>query len=82
MPRQKAFRCKRGHEFTPENTILKPNGKACRICRNANARIRYNADPELRARILADNIARARRNRLAARNLSGGENENSRNAGS
>jgi hypothetical protein len=25
--------CKRGHEFTPENTYVRPNGtKACRIC--------------------------------------------------
>lgn len=24
--------CKRGHPFTPENTIIKKLGKACRIC--------------------------------------------------
>jgi hypothetical protein len=26
--------CKRGHEFTPENTIAVPTGKRCRICLN------------------------------------------------
>lgn len=33
--------CRRGHEFTPENTIRKPEGrKTCRICRNARCRRR------------------------------------------
>jgi hypothetical protein len=31
--------CSRGHEFTPENTIVRPNGRACRLCKTAsNAR--------------------------------------------
>lgn len=31
--------CKNGHEFTPENTYIKPGEKSrqCRICRKANA---------------------------------------------
>jgi len=31
--------CKRGHEFTPENTKQVPGGRACRACRNMNARV-------------------------------------------
>ncbi len=27
--------CKRGHEFTEENTIPQPHGRRCRICYNA-----------------------------------------------
>ena len=31
--------CKHGHEFTPENTLRKPNGtRKCRECKNAHAR--------------------------------------------
>ena len=31
--------CKRGHEFTPGNTIVRPNGaRACRACTNARSR--------------------------------------------
>jgi hypothetical protein len=26
-------RCKRGHEFTPENTYQRPNGRECKACR-------------------------------------------------
>jgi hypothetical protein len=33
--------CRRGHEFTPENTILVPGGKMCRICDNARQRRSY-----------------------------------------
>ncbi|MFL5481114.1 MAG: HNH endonuclease signature motif containing protein [Gemmatimonadaceae bacterium] len=33
--------CKRGHEFTPENTINRPNGRACRTCVNAGCIRRY-----------------------------------------
>jgi hypothetical protein len=31
--------CKRGHEFTPENTYVKPGGgaRACRVCHNARS---------------------------------------------
>ena len=33
-----ATHCKRGHEFTPENTIAQPSGRRrCRTCRNAGA---------------------------------------------
>jgi hypothetical protein len=36
--------CKRGHEYTPENTIRKPsqpNKKDCRTCHNQRAKERY-----------------------------------------
>lgn len=34
-----ATHCKRGHEFTPENTMMSRGGKrGCRACRNARAR--------------------------------------------
>lgn len=33
--------CKRGHEFTPENTYLHGNRRACRICRRAWDRFLY-----------------------------------------
>jgi hypothetical protein len=38
-------RCLRGHEFTPENTIRKPDRpwRTCRICTNAAARARRAA---------------------------------------
>lgn len=29
--------CKRGHEFTPENTIARPLGRNCRACRRIRA---------------------------------------------
>ncbi len=39
--------CKRGHEFTPENTYSYPNdARGCRICINLNARQRYAKNPE------------------------------------
>ena len=33
--------CKRGHEFTPENTKWIANGRNCRICTAAISRARY-----------------------------------------
>lgn len=42
--------CKRGHEFTPENTILIPTGRCCRTCKNmhdAARRVRLRAEREL-----------------------------------
>lgn len=32
--------CRRGHEFTPENTIVRPLGRECRTCRLAGRRQR------------------------------------------
>jgi hypothetical protein len=32
--------CKRGHEFTPENTLTTRGHRNCRACRNINARAR------------------------------------------
>jgi hypothetical protein len=32
------MRCKRGHEFTPENTKVRGRNRECRICRNARKR--------------------------------------------
>lgn len=34
----KKTHCKRGHEFSPENTYQTPDGKGCRICRRAYIR--------------------------------------------
>ena len=31
-------RCKRGHEFTPENTYLSPKGRVCRTCSRESKR--------------------------------------------
>lgn len=33
--------CKRGHEFTPENTDIKPGGRACRECARLLSRRHY-----------------------------------------
>lgn len=33
--------CIRGHEFTEENTMIKPNGRACRACHRARMREAY-----------------------------------------
>ncbi|WP_396653538.1 HNH endonuclease signature motif containing protein [Microbacterium sp. WCS2018Hpa-9] len=35
--------CKRGHEFTPENTIIHPLGRNCRKCQAITARARREA---------------------------------------
>lgn len=29
--------CKRGHEFTPENTYIRPGGRECRACKTLRA---------------------------------------------
>lgn len=41
--------CKRGHEYTAENTILIPGGRWCRICRSQHAS-RYSKAARLRLR--------------------------------
>ncbi|UUW87397.1 HNH endonuclease signature motif containing protein [Pimelobacter simplex] len=42
--RQPDTHCKRGHEFTPENTYMRPNGRqACRPCHRAYDRDRKRA---------------------------------------
>lgn len=51
MVRPIVTHCKRGHEYTPENTLPDKRGKSCRICKNANHKIRYNADAKLRKRM-------------------------------
>lgn len=39
--RKRQAHCKHGHEFTPENTIVKSNGtRGCRECRRASDRAR------------------------------------------
>jgi hypothetical protein len=41
----KQTHCIHGHEFTPENTIVRPNGtRQCRECRRAYDRTRRDAD--------------------------------------
>jgi hypothetical protein len=39
----KKTHCVHGHEFTPENTIVGPNGRRCRTCRRAHDRGRRDA---------------------------------------
>ena len=55
MVRPIAIRCKRGHFYTEENTVKNKRGKSCRICRNCNFKIKYNADELFRIKILARN---------------------------
>lgn len=67
--------CKRGHEFTPENTFMGEHGERnCRTCmrdqRRRWARERYDTDPEWRERERARSAAsmqRTRDRRKAAR---------------
>jgi hypothetical protein len=44
VPKKK---CRRGHEFTPENTYVNPSGRRlCRCCDNARRRRRYRQNNE------------------------------------
>jgi hypothetical protein len=36
--RSELTHCKRGHEFTPANTYIRPNGRECRTCKAENAK--------------------------------------------
>lgn len=67
-PRARPEKCKRGHEFTPENTCPLPGGRrACRTCRREAGSRRYREDPEYRERRLQQQKtpeARARKNEL------------------
>jgi hypothetical protein len=67
MARPRQTHCKRGHEFTPDNTIRHRIGKQCRFCTKANFKIRYNNDAELRARLQAASKAYKTKLRAAAR---------------
>jgi hypothetical protein len=42
LTRKRLTHCKRGHEFTPENTITRPKGKACRTCQLTSRRAMYH----------------------------------------
>jgi hypothetical protein len=62
QPRRKGWperysHCKRGHEFTPENTYTRNGERRCRICSNAAHRKRkkerYRTDPDYRASMTA-----------------------------
>jgi hypothetical protein len=35
--------CRRGHPFSPENTIVRPQGRECRTCRNEGKRRRADS---------------------------------------
>lgn len=61
MARPRVTHCKRGHAYTPENTVMNRFGKRCLSCKNADARIRYYFCEELRLRIQRNNIARKAR---------------------
>lgn len=61
MARPRATHCKRGHAYTPENTVTEAFGKSCRTCKNANAKIRYHFSEELRLKIRRNNVARKAR---------------------
>lgn len=46
--------CKRGHEFTPENTYVKPDGRrTCRTCMRIRDRKRWATNTEFRERAKA-----------------------------
>ena len=45
-PRKPRTHCKRGHEFTPENTYVTPDGRACLTCKRAKARENYERNRE------------------------------------
>jgi hypothetical protein len=36
--------CLRGHEFTPENTLIVPGGRSCKICQRAREHARYRKE--------------------------------------
>lgn len=41
-PNKNKTHCKHGHEFTPENTLPRPEGgRKCKACRDLNGKRRY-----------------------------------------
>ena len=40
--------CKRGHSFTPENTLLRPGKRQCRICQRLHEATRNAKGPRIR----------------------------------
>lgn len=64
-------KCRRGHEFTPENTITRPNGsRTCRTCNSdgmrRRSRAKYWGDAEFRERERKRSRDRARERRAKA----------------
>jgi hypothetical protein len=62
IPRAPRTHCLRGHEFTPENTIIRQGCRLCRICRESSlasyvsrCRTRYASDRAYRERRQASN---------------------------
>ena|SRR5215468_1943406 len=59
--RKRITHCKHGHEFTSENSILKPDGrKQCRICTNV---IHHESQRRYRAKLKALGIRRKDRDK-------------------
>jgi hypothetical protein len=62
--RSRQTHCKRGHEFTSENTIARrdyPSRRICRICRDARNHQRYKSSFGEYASALAEQQAQAKR---------------------
>lgn len=45
-PKAPRTHCKRGHEFTPENTYSTPTGRSCLACKREKAREHYESNRE------------------------------------
>lgn len=53
--------CKRGHEYTPGNTYIKPDGaRSCKACKNEQQLRKWHNDPAFRARQMERRRARRR----------------------
>jgi hypothetical protein len=67
--RSQQTHCKRGHEFTPENTIVTARGhRSCKECGRANSRQYYATHgPSVRPMIVCDDCGQIRPHRAHGR---------------